>query len=73
MNREAMSDISDDTILDEAHDCHDCATSRLVNRLTAMVEAQDESRRIKDERIAFLEAQVAELREELAGVIRGTR
>ena len=32
MNAEAREDIMDDTILDEAHDCQDCANSRLILR-----------------------------------------
>jgi len=32
MNAEAKEDIMDDTILDAAHDCQDCANSRLIDR-----------------------------------------
>ena len=54
-------------------DCPECVMGRLIDRQSAMIKAQDESRAIKDQRIAFLEAQVAALKDEIAGVIRGDR
>ena len=79
MNHEAALDIAEDTMRDDGTliksdcECEACVLSRLCDRQSAMIKAQDESRAIKDQRIAFLEAQVAALREELAGVIRGER
>ena len=52
-------------------DCPECVMARLCDRQSAMIKAQDESRAIKDQRIAFLEAQVAAFKEEIAAHVRG--
>ena len=52
-------------------DCPECVMARLCDRQSAMIKAQDESRAIKDQRIAFLEAQVAALKEEIAAHVKG--
>ena len=77
MNHEAALDIAEDTMRDDGtlikSDCEfeACVLSRLCDRQSAMIKAQDESRAIKDQRIAFLEAQVAALKEEIAAHVRG--
>ena len=38
MNAEAREDIMDDTILDEGHDCQDCANARLIDRQRKEIE-----------------------------------
>ena len=52
-------------------DCPECVMARLCDRQSAMIKAQDESRAIKDQRIAFLEAQVSALKEEIAAHVKG--
>ena len=77
MEHEAALDIADDTMRDDGTliksdcECEACVLSRLCDRQSAMIKAQDESRAIKDQRIAFLEAQVAALKEEIAAHVRG--
>ena len=77
MNEEAKHDIAEDTMRDDALEpmshckCEVCVLARLCDRQSAMIKAQDESRAIKDQRIAFLEAQVAALKEEIAAHVRG--
>ena len=77
MNHEAALDIAEDTMRDDGTliksdcECEACVLSRLCDRQSAMIKAQDESRAIKDQRIAFLEAQVAALKEEIAAHVRG--
>ena len=77
MEHEAALDIAEDTMRDDGTliksdcECETCVLSRLCDRQSAMIKAQDESRAIKDQRIAFLEAQVAALKEEIAAHVRG--
>ena len=58
MEQDAKDQISDDTILDEAHDCQDCANARLIKKQSEMIAALDLSRAIKDKRIEILEEQL---------------
>ena len=68
---EAKQDIAEDTMRDDGTliksdcECEVCVLSRLCDRQSAMIKAQDKSRAIKDQMIAFLEAQVADLKDKL--------
>jgi len=71
MNAEAMEDIMDDTILDEAHDCQMCANTRLIDRQRELIGQQQDSLKVAVTENEWLRDQVAALKEEIAAHVRG--
>ena len=65
MEHEAAADIAEDCLLDASKDCQDCANSRLIDRQRALIQAQEESLRLKNQKIGALELQVKALKDEL--------
>ena len=72
MEHEAAADIAEDCLLDASKDCQDCANSRLIDRQRKEIERINRDLyEIREERFA-LRLQVEALKEEIAGIIRGT-